>query len=303
MNTVVRLAILMLLFGFAPATAQITVVTTINPYHSLISQITGDAAEVIQLLPPGASPHTFYPTPRHVATLAEADLIVLNGGLDAWLLTLIEASETRGAVIEVLAELEFDHRSEVDDHGDEDADPEGEGEHGHGGVNPHVWLDPVLMRQAATMFAERLVEADPANAGQYRANAAALEQDLEALDRELQIILEPVRGESFVPFHDAWPYFADRYGLNLVVEIEPFPGREPSPAYLAEALRLIKESGARAVFGEVQLNSRPAEVIAESAGVPLVFLDPLGGTQELESYQAMLRFNAVRIARTLAGTQ
>ena len=305
MNIVARMAALVLLCGVAPVVAQTTVVTSINPYHSLVTQIAGGAAEVVRLLAPGASPHTFDPTPRDVVRLAGADLIVLNGGLDDWLLDLIEASETGAVVIEVLAELDLDAlEGEPGHHGDDEgADPGGEGGAGRGGVNPHVWLDPLLMRQAVAVIAERLAEVDPANADRYRANATALERDLDALHDELQAILEPVRGEPFVPFHDAWPYFAERYGLNLVVELEPFPGREPSPAYVAEALDLVERSGARVVFGEAQLDPRPAEVVAESAGVGLEVLDPLGGSRELPSYQAMLRFNAERIARALAGSR
>lgn len=148
------------------------------------------------------------------------------------------------------------------------------------------------MMRAVPVIAAALAEVDPENAATYQANAQALLNDLAALHAELQETLAPIAGAAFVPFHDAWPYFARRYGLDLVVEIEPFPGREPSPAYLRDALELIAASGARAIFTEPQLSRRPAEVVAESAGVPLYTMDPIGGTPETERYQDLMRFNA-----------
>ncbi|MCY4354811.1 MAG: metal ABC transporter substrate-binding protein, partial [Truepera sp.] len=169
--------------------------------------------------------------------------------------------------------------------------------HAHAGVDPHIWLDPILMLSAVDLIEAHLVEVDPSQEEVYRANAATLREELRALDDELRTLLEPVAGAPFVPFHDAWRYFAARYGLDLIVEIEPWPGREPSPAYLAEVLDLIAASGARVIFAEFQLNPRPAEVVAESAGVEMEILDPLGGGGERTSYQELLRYNA----RVLAG--
>ena len=156
------------------------------------------------------------------------------------------------------------------------------------------------MRLAVPLFAEALSTLEPANADSYNANAEQLIAELDTLDTEIKEILEPVRGAAFVPFHNAWPYFAERYELDLIVEIEPAPGREPSPAYIAEALELIVESGAKAVFSEVQLPARPAEVVADNAGVELYFLDPIGGSEETSTYADLLRFNARTIADALA---
>ncbi|MDE0529591.1 MAG: metal ABC transporter substrate-binding protein [Truepera sp.] len=287
------------------AAAQVSIVSSIPPYASLAQQVAGEEAEVHTLVPPGASPHSFAPSPGDILVLLEADLIILNGGVDAWLEHMIEASGTRAVVLEILAELEgmFEDpgghdettMEEHDDH--EEGDHRHDHAHDHAGVNPHIWLDPILMISAVDLIEAHLVEVDPSQEEVYRANAATLREELRALDDELRTLLEPVAGAPFVPFHDAWPYFAARYGLDLVVEIEPFPGREPSPAYLAEVLDLIAASGARVIFSEFQLNPRPAEVVAESAGVEMEVLDPLGGGGERTSYQELLRYNA----RVLAG--
>ncbi len=282
---------LLTLLAFATAGAALarpSVVVSIHPLYDIVRQVAGDHAEVVRVLPPGASPHTFDPTPRDVGRIARADLVVFNGALDLWLRELVEASGSRAPLVEVIAD---ERVQEVLRGAFPDLVPVDAG----GavlGFNPHVWLDPFVMREAAALVAEALAEIDPAQAEAYAAAAERVRTDLAALHDELERMLEPVEGAAFVPFHDAWPYFAARYGLELIVEIEPFPGREPSPAYLRYALDKIVDSGARAVFSEVQLNRRPAEVVADEAGVALFELDPLGGFPGRDAYDELLRHNA-----------
>ena len=293
----------------AAAWAQptVTVVTSIHPYAALVQEIAGQDATVVQLLPSGASPHTFDPTPQDVIKVADADLIVFNGVLDGWLTDLVTSSGTNAPVLEVMTELDFKPVAGDDDEETSENTAENEAhaqEHAHEhGVNPHIWLDPVLMKQAVPLIANRLAQVDPEHAADYRANGTKVAKELGALDTELQKMLEPLKGAAFVPFHDAWPYFARRFGLDLVVEIEPAPGREPSPAYIAEALSLIEGSGAKAIFSETELPARPAEVVAESAGLPLYILDPLGGGKDTESYADLMRYNARTIVTALGQAQ
>lgn len=274
--------------GLQATGTRASVVVSIHPYFDLTRQIAGDAAEVSRLLDPSASPHSYDPGPREVARLADADLVIMSGGLDEWLRPLVAASGTRAPLLVMLDEV-------VVPIGDE-APP---AQDGVTPVNPHLWLDPVLMQDAARRIADALAEVDPDHAALYRANADALVASLAALDADLRATLAGVAGAPFVPFHDAWPYFADRYDLDLVIEIEPFPGREPSPRDLADAIGLIEERGVRVIFTDVQLNPRPAEVIAESAGVAIATLDPLGGAPGRESYQDLLRYNARVVAEAL----
>ena len=281
---------LALLFTFGTSFAlaqQPVIVTSIHPYDALVQEIVGENAEIVQVLPSGASPHTFDPTPQDVARLADADLIVFNGVVDSWLADLVGASGTDAPVLEVIRELTFEPV----------AGDLGEGE----SVNPHIWLDPTLMIQVVPLIVKHLAQIDPQNAASYETNGKAVAKELRSLDANLKEMLAPFKGAAFVPFHDGWPYFARHYGLDLVVEIEPAPGREPSPTYIADALSLIEGSGAKAIFSEVQLPARPAEVVAESAGLPLYILDPLGGSEETESYADLLRYNARTIVTALGG--
>lgn len=283
--------------GTAQETPQKLIVVSINPYADLAQRVAGQLATVTTLLPPGASPHTFDPSPSQAATLARADLVVMNGGLDSWIVRLVAATAPGTPLLVVTDEIEFIPRQGHDHEGD-----------GHGGssagseqpwFNPHVWLDPTLAAQAVDAIAGALSTQDPENAATYQANAERTRQELALLDTQVAEVLEPVRGAAFVPFHDAWVYFADRYGLDLVVTLEPYPGREPSPRYVAEAVQEVVRSGAKAIFAERQLGSRSAEVVAASAGVAVAVLDPLGGEPGPTTYEELLLENAAVVAATL----
>lgn len=299
------------------AIAQPTVVVSLHPYYDLVQRIAGPEADVVRLLPPGASPHDFDPTPSQLERIEGADLVVLNGGLDAWVHDLVDATRSRPPVVEVLDAFEdlevlLEGQAHDDEHAgdgpahdqdedhasDEERDAHGE----HGDVNAHVWLDPVLMEEAVRYIGERLAEVHPESAELYRSNVTELVEDLRALDGELRIVLGPVAGASFVPFHDAWPYFAARYQLDLLLEIEPFPGREPSARYLADVVEAIRQAGAPAIFAELQLGDRAARIIAAEAGVDVYVLDPVGGVEGRMTYEELLRYNARTIAEALGGS-
>ena len=289
MRRAVVLALALLGVAFAQ---QPKVVSTIHPYFDLARQIGGELIQASRLLPIGVSPHSFDPSPRDVMGVADADLIISNGGvgLDDWVQRLIDASGTRATELVIMDSIDFMPLGVS-------GTARSNGEF----VNTHIWLDVTIGMGAAEAIRDALVQIDPANADTYDERTEVLLADLAALDRELMELLEPVQGEPFVPYHDAWPYFAERYGLNLVIELEPFPGREPSPEYIVRALQLIQASGTRAIFSERQLSSRPAEVVAAEAGLPVFELDPEGGgISEVESYQDLLRYNAGVLLEALA---
>lgn len=280
------LTILILILG-SSAIAQLRIVASIEPYGDLARLLAGDSAEVTVILPPGASPHTFEPSPRDAMQLREADVVLLNGGSDEWLREIAEAVAPEVPVVEALAVLR-------DTLGE--SKPSESGDSGLGG-NPHVWLDPILMVEVVEHISSALAQLDPAKGAEYRARADEVVELLKNLDVTLRETLAPVKGAPFIPFHDAWPHFARRYGLDLVMEIEPFPGREPSPRYLAGVVEAIRSSGAPAIFNEAGLSDRAASVLADEAGVEVFTLDPLGGAEE--SYDEFMRRNAETILEAL----
>ncbi len=273
---------------FAAAQSRLQVAASLHPLYDLVRQLAGADADVERLLPPGISPHDYEPAPSDALKLVDADVIVMFGGADEWLRRLVAAAGraadtvviTEFAVVRDYLAANYPDEVQVDTDGAVVA------------FNAHVWLEPLLMSEALAGVAAALAAADPANAAGYEARLSELQASLAELDAELAALLAPVAGAPFVPFHDAWPYFAARYGLDLVVAIEPFPGREPSAGYLVEVLAQIRESGATVIFTETQLGRRPAEVVAESAGVALVELDPVGGLSGRETYRDLLLFNA-----------
>ena len=327
------------------AFAQLRVVVSIEPYREAVQRLVGDEGTVDVLLPAGASPHGFDPTPRDVVRLSDADLVVVNGVADDWTLDLVEALGADAPPVFVALEAltddallegghDHDHahdepahdehhddeHAEEEHHDDEHAEEEhhddehhdeahdgdehaadGHDGHDHGDVNAHVWLDPRRMNLIVEALAARIAELEPARADDVRAAAQAYQAELDALDAEIAARLAPFAGAPFVPFHDAWPYFAERYGLDLVLEVEPFPGREPSARALAAAVTTLREVGARAVFTETQLDDRPARVLADEAGVALGILDPLGGAEGRDGYLALQRYNAAAIEEALSG--
>lgn len=290
-----RLLAAAVLLAPAASAAALQVTVSLPPYANIVERIGGEHLTVSTLLPPGASPHAFDPTPSQAASLARADLIVMNGGIDAWLDRLVAATAPDAPILVITQSIDLDTLAPRG----ADADHETEQAHGHVGANPHVWLDPLLMIEAAGAIADALKAIDPANSAAYAAGLEQLTTDLLALDAELTSTLAPVAGAPFVPFHDAWPYFARRYDLDLVLTLEPFPGREPSPSYVAEAVATVRAVGAKAIFDERQLNPRSAQVVAESAGVALATLDPLGGAPGPTSYEELLRQNAATILGAL----
>lgn len=280
-RTLLTVLLLAMLAGGSSAAARPTIVVTLHPYADLVEQIVGDRADVVQLLPNGASPHTFEPSPSQARSIAGAALVIMNGGVDAWATNLVLAAAPRAPRFIVTRSLTFQPIQGSDGIG----------------ANPHVWLDPSLMATLVPLLVRSLSAVDPADSATFDANGAVLAASLEALDRELTHALAPLRGAPFVPFHDGWPYFARHYGLDLIASIEPSAGHEPSPRSIADAVATIRREKARAVFDERQLNPRPAQVVADAAGVPLVTLDPLGNTGE--RYQDLMRANVSAVVRAL----
>ena len=141
---------------------------------------------------------------------------------------------------------------------------------------------------------------DPEGASGFRARGERVKAALEALHGEIGTQARTWEHRTLVTFHGSFGYFAERYGLRIAAVIEPFPGREPTPRYMQEVIAAIRASGAHALFSEPQLDPRPARVIAESAGVALHQLDPVGGTRGVESYRALLSHNVEVLTTALA---
>ncbi|HET9767900.1 MAG TPA: zinc ABC transporter substrate-binding protein [Thermoanaerobaculia bacterium] len=242
---------------------RLRVVATVPPQAWLVKRLGGDRVEIDVLLPPGASEHTYEPTPQQVARLADARLVVEVGHpallFERRLLDAMLARRPRPLVVEMTHGLVLP-----------DAPPAAPHTHGS---DPHVWLSPKMMRSSAVAVAAALERLDPAGAPFYRANLHATLADMDRLDAELARELGELPSRRFLVYHPAWGWFARDYGLEQVA-IER-DGKEPSPRRLVELVEEERRAGTRAVFVQRGEYDRPAQAIAGELGARVVALEPL----------------------------
>ena len=266
---------------------KIKVAVTIFPLADFVGEVAGDKVEVITLIPAGASPHTYEMTPGQVAEAAEARLLVVNGaGLDFWVEEEIRTAA--GADLLVL-----DTSLIVDLEGLLIEEGHAEEGHDHGGVNPHIWLDPVLAQKQVQAIAQALVMIDPDNRNFYLDRAIDYVAELQQLHEDIGPTVEDFDPPEFVSLHPAWTYFARRYGLTEAAVIQKSAGQEPSPAWIKEIIDLVKEHGIVAIFAETQTTSEDAETIQGETGATVILLDPIGGPDlpQRDNYIDLMRYN------------
>jgi len=277
---------------------QLTVVTTIFPLADFVKNVAGDKVEVVTLLRPGDSPHTYEPSSRDMKAVARARLLVVNGaGLDFWVERLKSAASDNLVMVdtyEVLEEGWLLLWGDEHSHDDEE-------EHGHEGVNPHFWLDPVLAQKQVEAIASALAGVDPENRGFYLENAAAYIGELKSLDEEIRETTGEFSFREFIAFHASWTYFAERYDLVEAAVIQEAPGKEPSVAYMKYVVDLAKDLRVKAIFAEPQFNNQAAKTIAGDSGAEVILLDPLGGPglRGRDSYIALMRYNVAQMEKAM----
>ncbi len=269
------------------------VVTSIAPIADFVRQVGGERVKVTLILPPGASPHTFEPTPRLLTALAKARIFIkIGGGLEFWADRIVagvgKANLKTVTLIKGLKLLPY-NSTETPHSSSHVTHTEAVGAIGAG--DPHIWLDPLIAVKMIHHIADALSSVDPVGAPEYRKRANAYTKELRRLDEEIRARISKFSVRDFITFHNSWNYFAHRYGLRLAGVIEEAPGREPGPRKLAAIIRRIKDLKAKILFAEPQFSQRIAQTIAAEAGAKILLLDPLGGLPGRESYLDMMRYN------------
>ena len=268
----------------APASDELTVVTTTSIWADVVGELTGDAATVITLIPNGADPHEYAPGSRDASTLAAADLIVANGlGLEESLDDLLDAVEDEGATVLRLAE-------HVDTIGDD----------------PHIWMDPARVADAAAAISAALEQAAP---GDWEERASAYLSKLDEADDEIQQLLSDLPSErrAMLTNHEALEYFADRYEFEIVGVIIPGGSTlaEPSSADLGALVELMRSRDMKVIFGETSEPDTLAQSLAAEIGpdatVVELHTEALGGPDSgADSLVSMLITNAELISTALS---
>lgn len=237
---------------------------------------------VQNLVPVGASPETYQPTPHDIGTLSQAQLIVENGtGIEAWLQrTLANAGNTKAPRI-VLS----DGLPHIDN-------------------NPHLWMDPVNAKIYVDKIRVALATLDPAHAAQYRQNEVRYNAQLDALQSwvQQQVSTIPVQQRAMIIFHNAFDYYNKRFGIRTVGVIELSPGQDPNPSYIAHLITLARDNHVRAVFSEPEYSPKLAQALARGANVHIVtdlYDDSIGTDQRVHDYISVLHYDTRTIVSAL----
>jgi len=276
------LALALVAASAVPAIASdkpLSVWVSIIPQEEMVRRLAGPEVSVNALVQPGHSPATYEPTPKQLATLAEADLLVrARVPFERSLVATVSELAPRLMVVDSCRGIELAPIEEGHGHS-----------HGEERLDPHVWLDPVLVSLQAATVCEALCETRPDSCERFRAGLKEYQADLEAVHRSLQDLLAPLAGRELFVFHPAYGYLARRYGLSQVAVERG--GKAPTARGLASLIDSARSAGAGAIFVQPQFASGSAHAVADAIGVELVELDPLAA-----NHLANLELMAERIA-------
>lgn len=311
-----HLALLPLLAA-APAIAKTPdVVADIAPVHALVAQVMGDHGTPRLLVDSASDPHTVQLRPSQARAISEADLVVWMGpDFAPWLaralannadvpsLSLLEWPGTH--LREKGEDAHDDHAGEhADGHANEHAD--GHDDHDHGPVDPHAWLSPENGHAWIDAIARTLSQADPENAAGYEANAAAAHRRLAGTEARIEELLAPYEGVQIMTFHDAFGYFAEAFGLEIIGSVRPSDATSPSAATLSGLQATVEAHDVACAFAEPGYDPALLETISrgalKGADIPMGTLDPVGRslTPGPEMYFTLLEDIAANIADCLA---
>ena len=301
------ISIITLLSFITSAKAEVKVVTSIKPIHSLVSYVMDGVGAPDLIVDGFNSPHNFQLKPSHAKMLENADIIFWIGeGLENFLEKPLDSISKNAKKVELMEikginKLEFreknifnehdhdehkheedGHKEEHDEHEHEEDghkeekhdDHDGHDDHGHGEHDPHIWLDPQNAKVMVKLITKELSELDLKNAPTYKKNSEKALSDLDKLIKKVK--KDTNKDLRFVAFHDAYHYYEDRFGINLLGALTVNPDVLPGAEQLAEIREVIEHEKVNCIFSEPQFNPDIIKSIAKDTGVKTGVLDPLG---------------------------
>jgi zinc transport system substrate-binding protein len=249
---------------------KLKVVATFYPMVEFTKQVAGDHAEVVGLIPAGAEPHDWEPSPKDVAAIQEADVFVYNGIVESWTeKTLASASNDKRIAVEASKGIEL--MKGIDEPGATKQQA------ANNTMDPHVWLTPSLAQQEVRNIQAALEQADPANKDDYIKNADAYIEKLKALDDKFKQDLNGSKHKDFITQHAAFGYLAKSYGLTQIPISGLSPEQEPSPEEMAGVVAFAKEHKVKTIFFETLVDPKIAQTIAKEIGAKTAMLNPIEG--------------------------
>lgn len=256
---------------------KLTIVTSFYPMYIATINIAKDipgTAVVNMTKPQTGCLHDYQLTPEDIKTLESAQVFVVNGaGMEVFLSKVVsQLPDLR--IVEASKGIEL---------------IKGAGEEGD---NPHVWVSITLNIQQVRNISEALCAIDPGNAEKYRSNAGEYIKKLEAEKAKMHEVLDKVENRNIITFHEAFPYFAQEFNLNIAAVIEREPGSEPSAGELADTIKIVKEAKVKALFAEPQYPTKAADTIARETGARVYTLDPgVTGPYDPDAYLSIMDEN------------
>ena len=276
-------------------TGGYTVAVSILPQKYFVERIASSRANIIVVVPPGASPAAYEPSPSDMRNISQADIwFTIGVGFERAWIPRFKGSNPNMIIISTVRDID---RLPIDRYGipEEIASSNTYGDNGHdhtgGWEDPHVWLSPSLVRKQAVVIAECLSDLDPETATHYRTNLESFIIEIDSLQNSIHAVLDPIQGSCFMVFHPAWGYFADEFNLvQIPVEVS---GNDPSPGEMSRLVDLAKDQNVQAIFVSPQFSTSSAEAIASEVNAKIIYIDPLA-----EDW----RKNLMHVAEELAGT-
>ncbi len=275
-----------------PVGADVRVVASIKPLHSLVAAVMQGHGEPYLIVAGGYSPHTYTLKPSDAAALQDARVVFWMGpGLERFLVKPLEALAANAHIV-ALSETPGLARYRVRQGGA--WEPDSDGDEIAGTTDMHMWLDPINAARMADRIAAVLGEADPVDAAAYQANAEQLKHRIATLGKQMQDELSPVRKKPFIVFHDAYQYLEKRFVLNAAGSITIAPEIEPGAKRVAAMRQRIKALGVRCIFSEPEFAPAIVDVVREGTGARVGVLDPLGADipKGPDLYIALMQRNA-----------
>ncbi|MDD2785477.1 MAG: metal ABC transporter substrate-binding protein [Patescibacteria group bacterium] len=267
-------------------TGKLRIAASINPIADMAAQIGGQFVKVDVILPPGASPHTFEPTPQQIRNMQGVALVFAIGhGLDDWIQPIVDNAS--GATV-LAVDKDIKMRELPLNQRDEDEPDQT--------VDPHYWLTPANAKTISQNITDALSQADPAHKDAYASNLASYQKQLDDLDAYIKNKLSGITSREMITHHNAWGYFADAYGLQIVGTFEISPGREPTPQQIADLHSKAKEFNVKTIFSEPQLSDASLRPFVQDLSLNVKILDPVGTNM---GYIDMMRYNADTISKAL----
>ncbi|HEY6058141.1 MAG TPA: metal ABC transporter substrate-binding protein [Candidatus Limnocylindrales bacterium] len=265
------------------------VVVSTTVLADMVRNVGGALVEVTSLVRKGADVHTFEPKPADIRAIARAEVLVMNGlGLDDWLEKTVTNAAAPGTP---LVKLGVDLPGVTLLPGEEP-----------GTENPHLWMDVTYAERYVDRIAEALKAVDPSGAAEFDRLAADYTKRLAALDASVRAKIGtiPPTDRKVVTFHDALPYYARAYGIEIVGVALKAPGQDPSAAYTAELITTIRTAGVKAIFSEAQFPTRLVDQLAAETGTNVVanlYDDTL--SESVPSYEAVIAWDTDQLVKAL----